>query len=61
MKEKYLPLAENFIFEEEGQLSGFISLVGERVCALFVEPEMQGKGIGRALLEHEKSEKKALP
>jgi putative acetyltransferase len=54
MKEKYLPLAENFIFEEERQLSGFISLVGERVCALFVAPEMQGRGIGRALLEHAK-------
>jgi putative acetyltransferase len=54
MKEKYLPLAENFIFEEERQLAGFISLVGERVCALFVAPEMQGRGIGRALLEHAK-------
>lgn len=54
MKEKYLPLAENFIFDEERQLAGFISLVGERVCALFVAPEMQGRGIGRALLEHAK-------
>ncbi len=54
MKEKYLPLAENLIFEEERQLAGFISLVGERVCALFVAPEMQGRGIGRALLEHAK-------
>lgn len=54
MKEKYLPLAENFIFEEERQLIGFISLVGERVCALFVAPEMQGRGIGKALLEHAK-------
>ncbi len=54
MKEKYLPLAENFIFEEERQLAGFISLFGERVCALFVAPEMQGRGIGGALLEHAK-------
>ncbi|MGB9940740.1 N-acetyltransferase [Methanosarcina sp.] len=55
MKENYLPRAENFILEEEGQLTGFISLVGERVCALFVAPEMQGRGIGRALLEHAKT------
>jgi len=54
MKEKYLPLAENFIFEEEGQIVGFISLVGEHVCALFIAPEMQGRGIGRALLEYTK-------
>lgn len=55
MKEMYLPLAENFIFEENGQPAGFISLVGEKICALFVAPEMQGKGIGRALLEHAKA------
>lgn len=60
MKEKYLPLAENFIFEENGQLAGFISLVGERVCALFVAPEMQGRGIGRALLEYAKALKGRL-
>jgi putative acetyltransferase len=52
MKDKYLPLAENFIFEEGGHPAGFISLVGEKVCALFVAPERQGRGIGRALLEH---------
>lgn len=52
MRERYLPLAENLVFEEEGKVAGFISLVGEKVCALFVAPEMQRKGIGRALLEH---------
>jgi putative acetyltransferase len=52
MRDKYFPLAENLVFEEEGKAVGFISLVGERVCALFVAPEMQGKGIGRALLKN---------
>ena len=52
MKEKYLPFVENLVFEEEGKVVGFISLVGERICALFVAPEMQGKGIGRDLIEH---------
>jgi len=60
MKDKYLPLAENFIFEEEGQIAGFISLVGEHVCALFVAPEMQGRGIGKALLEYAKTLKGRL-
>jgi putative acetyltransferase len=54
MKDKYLPLAENFIYQKKGQIAGFISIVGERVCALFVTPEMQGKGIGSTLLEHAK-------
>lgn len=54
MKEKYLPLAENYVFEQEGKVMGFISLVGEKVCALFIAPEAQGKGTGKALLEHAK-------
>ena len=60
MKDKYLPLAENFVFEDEGKVKGFISLVGKRVCALFVTPAMQGKGIGRALLENSKTLKGKL-
>ncbi|HEY3362717.1 MAG TPA: GNAT family N-acetyltransferase [Methanosarcina sp.] len=60
MKERYLPLAENFVFKEDRQIAGFLSLVGERVCALFVAPEMQGRGIGRTLLECAKTQKKKL-
>ncbi len=60
MKERYLRSTENFVFEENGRVSGFISLAGDKVCALFVEPEMQGKGIGRALLEHAKNLKGRL-
>jgi len=57
MKEKYLPLAEYYVFEQEGKVTGFISLVGESVCALFVTPEVQRRGIGKALLEHAKAPK----
>lgn len=55
MKERYLSLAENFVFEENGQVKGFISLVGSTVCALFVTPESQGQGIGKHLLEYAKN------
>ncbi|MDY9926141.1 N-acetyltransferase [Methanosarcina sp.] len=54
MKEKYLPLAENYVFEQKGKVMGFISLVGEKVCALFIAPEAQERGTGKALLEHAK-------
>jgi putative acetyltransferase len=60
MKEIYLPLAENLVFEDEGRITGFISFVGENVCALFVAPDMQGKGTGRALLEYAKTLKGKL-
>lgn len=60
MKEKYLPLAENYVFEQDGKVAGFISLVGEVVCALFVAPKVQGTGAGKALLEHAKALKGRL-
>ena len=54
MREKYLPFAENFVFEEKGQVLGFISLAGSKICALFVSPDVQGRGIGKALLRYAK-------
>ena len=60
MKEKYLPSTENLVFEHEGNIAGFISLAGSRICAFFVAPEMQGKGIGRALMEQAKALKGRL-
>lgn len=55
MKNTYLPAVENWVFEEEEEALGFISLIGGRICALFVKPGMQGKGIGTALIKHAKA------
>ena len=42
--------------ETDGQLViGFISLAGDDVAALFVDPDAQGHGIGNALLSQVKS------
>ena len=41
-------------------MAGFISLFGERICALLVAPEMQSKETGRALREHAKNLKGKL-
>ena len=35
-------------------IQGFISMTGNYLAALFVIPESQGTGIGKALLEHVK-------
>ena len=47
VREVYLPSAETWVWEEEGQLRGFISVMESAfVGALFVDPAYAGKGIG---------------
>ncbi|PRY90322.1 putative acetyltransferase [Marinilabilia salmonicolor] len=52
MKTHYLPNSETYVLEEDGIIKGFISLVDDKLAALFVAPEYQGKGVGHELLLH---------
>jgi ribosomal protein S18 acetylase RimI-like enzyme len=45
---------EVWVWEEEGAILGFIVLGDATVDYLYVEPEMTGRGIGSALLDHAK-------
>lgn len=47
----YLPNAETWVVEQGGQVVGFIALIGSEVGAIFVAPEFQGTGAGRALMD----------
>jgi putative acetyltransferase len=49
---QYLPLARTWIYAEKDRVIGFIAMIGNEVGGLFVDPECQGRGIGRALLDH---------
>ena len=44
-------LAQTFVYDD-GAVKGFIRVCGQRVDKLFVEPVMQGGGIGAALLQY---------
>lgn len=48
----YLPVAETWVYELEGKVVGFISLIENEVGGLFVHSDYQGKGIGRKLMDY---------
>lgn len=53
VRDVYLPAAPTWVWEENGQLKGFVSVLEARfVGALFVAPDALRHGIGKALLEY---------
>lgn len=49
--EQWLPMAETLVYEADGHVVGFLALVGNEVGGIFVDPDLQGQGIGRALMD----------
>jgi putative acetyltransferase len=43
------------VADAEDRAVGFMGLTGSNIDALFVDPELHGRGIGRALVEHARS------
>ncbi len=48
-------ITETWVYVSEGEVMGFISLLGNNVVAPFVHPSMQRKGIGKFLMDHAKA------
>ena len=50
IRTEYLPISETHVYEQDGRVVGFLSLLGTHIGGLFVHPVAQGCGIGRALV-----------
>ncbi len=60
MENIYLPAGENYVYEENGKIKGFFSLVDETLAAIFVDPASQGCGIGKTLIAKAKKLRSSL-
>ena len=52
VRAELMPVAETWVVEEEGAIVAFASLLGDLIGGLFTHPDHQGRGHGRALVEH---------
>ncbi len=57
---RWMPMAETFVFDVDDGVVGFLSLVGDEVGAVFVDPDLQGRGIGRALMNEARARRDHL-
>jgi putative acetyltransferase len=52
VRDIYLPNAESYVLEAGGEIAGFISLLGNEIGGLFLDPARHGTGLGWALVSH---------
>lgn len=53
-----LPNAEVYVFEEDGEVQGFIGMDAEYIAGLFVAEGYRGQGIGHQLISEVKRKKR---
>ena len=49
--EVYIPNTDTWVMEIDGNIVGFIALMGNEVGAIFLMPKYHGKGAGKALMD----------
>lgn len=51
LRELFLPRSQTWVYESQGRVVGFISLLDNEVGGIFVHPSWQRQGIGKALMD----------
>jgi putative acetyltransferase len=51
----YMPRTDTWVADLDGEVVGFLSLMGNEVGAIFLEPGCHGRGIGKALMDKARS------
>ncbi|MDK2584626.1 N-acetyltransferase [Romboutsia sedimentorum] len=61
VKDIYIPIAETFVYEDDEDIKGFISIINnEFIGALFVDVDAQSNGIGKCLIDYALNKYKKL-
>lgn len=60
MRNIYIPASETYVYETESKVVGFYALYENNLAAIFVAPQLQGKGIGKQLLNHAKAQRTVI-
>lgn len=61
VKNVYIPMSDIFVYEDKENIKGFISIIDkEFIGALFVDPDFQGSGVGKKLINYALNKYKKL-
>jgi len=58
--EQIMPEAEIYVCIKDGEMAGFIGLMGNYAAGIFVKENYQSMGIGKTLLDHVKERREEL-
>ncbi len=60
MRHIYLVHAQTSVTVLDGSTVGFIAMVDDEIGGLFLHPDFHGQGLGRAMVDHVRPERKSL-
>ena len=60
IREIYLPNTVTWVYEADGRILGFISMMGNEIGAIFLDPSYHGRGIGKTMLDWVKQKHDSL-